>query len=241
MRNFIKKQHTRINLWMRYNPPGALSMESWNDFNKEFKQCAPVRYWLTTSVRRRIRFFFNKIDNAKAWLKYRTVNQLHVVKTKLPPGYIPFETRMLHANFEMLRDFVECDQSMSYYPAKSEVIAQSFCEKYIPFYRVFFPYRDAKIGLEFLNWSASLDDPALPPNERSDAQAKSAREIRELYLWWTEGRNLRSLSEIESYTGADLTTRLAHLQAIEDRQAEWDLEDEAMLIRLIKIRQTLWT
>jgi hypothetical protein len=94
-------------------------------------------------------------------------------------------------------------------------------------------------------------------------QAKNAREVKELYLWWTETyRNRRDPYEASGWSayceaarianggkmsfGADKSPELkkqsdkAH-KLLRKLEADYEKEDEAMLIRLIKIRNSLWT
>jgi hypothetical protein len=94
-------------------------------------------------------------------------------------------------------------------------------------------------------------------------QALAAKEIKELYLWWTTVYpNRPDPYDASGWTAACEASRIANggklnwgvekdpalkkaqnkahklLQKIE---ADYEKEDEAMLIRLIKIRQSLWT
>ena len=60
-------------------------------------------------------FFYPTYDNVKYWIKYRTTDKYHVVKTGLKPGYYECDTRILHVNFNMLKDFVEVESAWTYY------------------------------------------------------------------------------------------------------------------------------
>jgi hypothetical protein len=106
-------------------------------------------------------------------------------------------------------------------------------------------------------------EPDNPEYGKPTLQAVRAKEIKELYLWWTETYRNRpdpydasgwtaycELSRLANggklYFGADKTpelkkaSNLAHkeLQKIEKA---YEKEDEAMMIRLIKARDSLWT
>ena len=93
-------------------------------------------------------------------------------------------------------------------------------------------------------------------------QAKAAREILELYRWWKEVYpNRPDVHDVSGWTAYCNMRREKgyHLLDMEDKspeEAEWcrtaldksheiekqyNDEDEAMMIRLIKIRESLWT
>lgn len=76
--------------------------------------------------------------------------------------------------------------------------------------------RSAEDGIAYLDWCAGLKDG--PPH-----QVEAGRVAKELYLWWTVERPARP--EIET-------------QAQEDH---YDVEDQAKLAELIRIRMDLWT
>lgn len=48
-----------------------------------------------------------QIRKTKTWIKHRTNDRYDIVKTDLPYGYHDVDTRMLHANFSLLVDFIE--------------------------------------------------------------------------------------------------------------------------------------
>jgi hypothetical protein len=112
--------------------------------------------------------------------------------------------------------------------------------------------------MRHLDWAATLDDPALPPYERSDKQAQDAREIKALYIWWTETRPNRKEAEITDYNhqglgllgcfdddfdknAPDYVTHTESMRRHTDQDSEWREEDTEYLVRLAKIRQGLWT
>jgi hypothetical protein len=130
-------------------------------------------------------------------------------------------------------------------------------------------WRCPEAGLEYLRWAVTLtNEEFLEEGEKHKAeptyQAKAAKEIIELYTWWTvtyrnrpdpyeasgwsahcdamrikyPGSFLSSLNskDPEDRKASDKAHKL--LQKIE---AAYEKEDEQMMIRLIKIRQSLWT
>jgi hypothetical protein len=127
-------------------------------------------------------------------------------------------------------------------------------------------WRCPEAGLDYLDWAMTLTNKDFikeGEKEEPTYQAKAAKEIKELYLWWTVTyRNRPDPYEASGWTAYCELNRLqnggrlsfgaekdpllkkqsdkAHklLQKIE---AAYEKEDEAMMIRLIKVRQSLWT
>lgn len=218
-----------------------------------------MRYWLTNefkySVIMPVKWKFDRIRN---WVRYRTYDRYHVIDTGLTPDYYSVDTQMLHVNFNILKEFVEVEQAWSKYCWSGEYKNAPWCERYIPFYRFVYPFRRPDLGVEHFEWAATLDDPILPLHERSESQAISAREVLALYKWWTQDRPARKeieylghsdqglglMSSLDDDFDRDAEDYKAHIASMDDRNAqeeEWEKEDTEMLIRLIKIRGSLWT
>jgi hypothetical protein len=257
----MKKQIKKFREWMRYNPPGALSSAGWCLFEKEYREKAPVRFWLTKDLRRKvvlpIKWKFTAISD---WIRFRTYDKYHVLKTGLKPDYVSVQHQILHVNFNLLKDFVEIEMAWHKYICDEEMrFNMTWCEKHMPFYRVVFPFCNPDMGVAHLEWAATLDDPALPPADQSPQQAKSAREILALYRWWIITRPSRKEIVAPPYSNQGLDDIMAcfdpsfdrtaedfvaHQDSMEDARVQsdqWDLEDDEMLIRLMKIRKELWT
>lgn len=245
---------------MNYDPPGALTSKGWRLFKKEYKERAPIRYWLMHDLKYSVFMPVKwKYEHISDWIRYRTYDKYHIVKTGLKPEYQDLQTIMLHANFNLLKDFVEVEQAWSRYCWSNEYKENaSFWEKYVPFYRVFFPFRNPEMGIAHFEWAATLDDPNLPIYERSDHQAEVSREILALYLWWVNQRPAREEAEYVSYdhqglgdlaaldddfdkNAEDYKIHVAAMDAASRQEDDWEKEDELMLIRLIKVRKELWT
>ena len=252
----IKHQYRRFHSWMRYNPPGSMTWTGWKYFDREYKDVAPIRYYITRTFKKKYILPIKwKIRHLREWFRYRIFDVYHKLDTGLEPGYYGVSEQMLHVNFNMLKDFLEVEQAWSYYIWNSDT-KRSWAERHMPFYSVFKPFRRPDIGLKYLEWASTLDDPSLPPHEQSVNQAHAAREMAVLYKWWMEDRparveiefmpHKRSFSHDDILDDEDETPEVqaARLKNHSDREKqseEWETEDEAMLIRLMKIRGSLWT
>lgn len=243
---------------MDFNPPGAMSATGWRLFNNEYKELAPVRYWIKHDFKELFVWpVKRKLSDAKWWVIYRTTERYHRLDTGLEPGYHEIDTVMLNVNFNILKNFVEVETASRMYWS-NERKSITWCERHMPFYRVFYPFRRPDLGIQQLDWAATLDDPSLPPNDRSDKQAQDAREMKILYKWWVEDRPNRKEYKLASYDeqnlgilgcfddefNADAEDYKAHIVSMDEqdkKRKEWEEEDQKMLIRLINIRSSMWT
>lgn len=263
MFRYLQKKYNVFSDWMNYNPPGAMSGTGWRLFRKEFEEKAPIRYFIRHTLWKKVVWPIKyRLRRITEWFVYRFIDKYHVLDTGLKPGYHSIDEQILHVNFNLLKDFVEIEVGWKYlcFHPEEDPNRENF------FYRHFRMVRRWKnvnsrwteFGIKHFKWETTLDDPSLPPHEQSIEQAQTAREVLALYNWWTVQRPSRKNVEITQYDHQGLGT-LAILDATfnrtaadyikhkedMDRQAElekeWDEEDTEMLVRLMKIRRSLWS
>lgn len=174
-------------------------------------------------------------------IRYRTTRRYHVVDTKLKPGYYDKDTIILHSMFSILVDFVEIEKAW----------LNTWCDggKYNKtswIKRKFGRFRSPEDGLAYLTWE--IEQTML-------SQAEAAKEIFELYNWWKNIRpNRKDPFELACYdkhfdnnedwflTSQQFTTEqrkcLDDANKYEEDQYN---EDNEMLMRIIKIRNCMWT
>jgi hypothetical protein len=167
-------------------------------------------------------------------------------------------------------DFVEIEQAWHHCMWSDEAKT-----KYnVPWYRSGWlrlrTWRNAEAGLEYLRWASELvvdENMGATPGDKGFGeptyQAKSAKEIIELYTWWTVTyRNRPDPLDASGWTEYCEASRLANggklswsadktpeMHKMSNRahkalckiEAAYEKEDEAMMIRLIKVRHGLWT
>jgi hypothetical protein len=131
-------------------------------------------------------------------------------------------------------------------------------------------WRCPQAGLDNLEWQRNLRFGEDEGFEKGDPhigqptpQAKNAQEILDLYTWWTQVyRNRPEPMEASGWSayceaarlanggkmmfGADKTPELKKMsdkamKKLHKIEADYEKEDEAMMIRLIKVRNALWT
>lgn len=253
--NKPKTPYRRFKEWMKFNPPYALGMKGWGEFDARFKKEAPIRHFLVKTAPDSIRPLKWRWERSVSWLRFRVV-RYHIVDTGLTPDYYETEELILNANFNLLKNFVEVQKGWMYAICHSDEIKLDWKERWIPFYRQI-TFSRADLGIKYLEWEATLDSEELDPMKRNPHQAIKAREVLELYRWWTEIRpNRKEVDHVEYddqglYGGClneDFDKDAVDWQASqkaynyqEQQEEDWDTEDTDMLIRLIKIRKELWT
>jgi len=129
-------------------------------------------------------------------------------------------------------------------------------------------WRCPQAGLDHLEWEINLlfNDEWMDKNDpkygKPTPQAISAMEIKELYLWWTVERPKRpdpyeasgwtalcadrraggdSIWLPQEKTAKDRKASKTALDKLTKIEAAYEKEDERMMIRLIKVRQSLWS
>lgn len=173
------------------------------------------------------------------WIRHRTWDKYHIVKTDLEPGYYDKDEIMLHANFSLLVDYVE-----------NELAYQMMYSEYdkIPSHNKWFSeyfncsFRSRELGLAALDWGINLEPFYLEDVDMHESQRTTSQEIKELYLWWKDVRPNRKdpYSDLKTVEDAKALCSECVMSRFEIEEL-YHKEDEEMLIRLMKIRRCLWT
>ena len=246
----------------KLNKPYAATWEEWDIWNKNSKEKYPFEYFLLETIPDKwnnfTKFFTHPINDFRFYVRSRFFDKYHLVNTGLKPGgYYEVDTRLIHSAFNLLVDYIEVECAhMNSLSNKEKKKSKPWWSKGLTRFKSF---RDRQSGLDYLDWEMTLDDPKLNEYERSDRQAQAAREKLELYIWWTQKRPARidsmDLSGWSDYCDTKRVDELFstpkdeleqdYVDKILDKTSEienkYEVEDEEMLIRLIKIRKTLWT
>lgn len=243
--------------------PVAMGWGEWEDWHAKTKSNRPVAYFIMETVPEQAKDLWKAITkpyfSSKSWVRYRFFDRYHLINTGLAPDYHEIEERMMHGMFSLLVDFVEVESAWMHI-----VFDEKEREKRkVPWWSMgwtrFKSFRNPEAGLDHLRWEMTLDDENLPVDERNPGQAKMAREVWELYHWWKFVRPQRpdphdasgwseycrnkSMRELFGDDRDPEDSRISmeiinHSREIEEA---YENEDEDMLIRLVKIRKSLWT
>jgi hypothetical protein len=263
--------------WVRgTNKLTAATSEEWDEWRTTAQMKHNFRYWLAEEALDAVQNFVNypmdKLNDIRYYINNRWVSKAHALTAHprdiRPGSWCDVGNRFLPCLFKELVDFVEVEQAWHYCMWNEEERV-----KYnVPWYRSGWlrwrTWRCPEAGLAYLNWASTLtNEEFLEEGEKHLAeptyQATAAKEIIELYTWWTTTyRNRPDPYEASGWTayceesraanggrlswGGDKTPEMqakatiAH-EKLREIEAAYEAEDEDMMIRLIKIRQSLWT
>lgn len=223
------------------------------------------------AVQNFIHYPADKLNDVRYYINNRWVSRSHSLTAStrdIKPGqWQDVGYRFLPCLFNELVNFVEVEQAWHYVMWNDE----ERVKYNVPWYRSGWlrwrTWRCPEAGLAYLDWASKLTNKEFIEEGEQEVltqQAIVSKEIIALYYWWTETyRNRPDPYEVSGWTkycetsrasnggklGWDNTKENEELRAMSDashkklREMEeaYEAEEEAMMIRLIKIRQSLWT
>jgi len=254
--------------WLKFAIPHALSGVGWRNFDRLQRSQHPIRYWLMDTVPDW--FGLQKAlwyDRPRDWLRYRTYNRYHRVSTGLEPGWNDVDNQMLYVSFTMLVNFIEVEKAHMMSWTDGVELNQKWWQKG-PFDNwrsselgLQHLEWEMKLTYDREQYGDGLD-PA--KYDTPTPQAEAAKEQYELYKWWTVDRPARvdcmdgsgltayydardsradeTILDIMADVGKNRTPEFIAMMhestSIEERH---EAEDVAQLVRLVKIKASLWT
>jgi len=248
--------------------------EEWQEWETRAKSAYPIRWWLAEEgldhVQKFVYYIPDKLNDVRYYINNRWVSHSHALTAHprdIQPGaWSDVGNRFLPCLFNELVDFVEIEQAWHHCMWSDEAKT----EFEVPWWRKGWlrlrTWRSPEAGMEYLKWASELTNKDFieeGETEEPTYQATSAKEIIELYTWWTTVyRNRPDPHDASGWSAYCEASRIANggklswsgdkspeLKAMSDAsheklreiEAAYEAEDEAMMIRLIKIRQSLWT
>lgn len=262
--------------WIRGSKKGrAKTSGDWSRWRKQAKDQHPIRYWIAEegldAVQNFLWYPVDQLYKLKYYINNRWVTRTHALTAHardIPRGeWRDVGDRFLPCLFNELVDFVEIELAWSNIAWDSEARAKFNAPFYSWGWFRWRTWRSPDSGLAYLDWSMTLtNEEFLRPDEKHLAQpttqAISAREIKELYLWWKEvypnrpdvhdASGWSAYCDMRRQKGYDLTDfdnetedeeRICKeaLDKIQQIEKQYHQEDEEMLVRLIKVRHSLWS
>lgn len=255
--------------------------EEWHEWEVRAKRDYPIRWWIAEEGLGHVQDFVTwpvrKIYDVKYYINNRWVTRTHALTAHprdIKPGtWCDVGNRFLPCLFNELVEFVEVESAWSHIAWGN---AEDRAKYDPPFWASGWwrwrTWRSPQAGLDHLDWAMTLTMDtdwgveATDPNYgKPTGQAERAKEIKELYTWWTvtypnrpdpheasgwsaycdrlreergDGNRWIGMQSKNPETEKMGTTALELLRKIEQ---DYEEEDEAMMIRLIKIRDSLWT
>jgi hypothetical protein len=261
--------------WLRGTPKLKCgTCEEWDAWYAEAAKAHPIRYWIAEEgldhLQKFVYYIPDKLNDIRYYINNRWVSHSHALTAHprdIQPGnWSDVGNRFLPCLFNELVNFVEIEQAWHHCMWSDEAKT----EFEVPWYRSGWlrwrTWRSPEAGMEYLKWASGLTNKDFieeGEKEEPTYQASSAKEIIELYTWWTVTyRNRPDPYEASGWTAACEASRIANggrlsfsgdkdpvLKKASDKahkllqkiEAAYEKEDEEMMIRLIKIRQSLWT
>jgi hypothetical protein len=245
--------------------------DEWASWDRNAKNFNKFRFWVAEEALDGIQNFVNwpkdKIYAVKYYVVNRWVDETHALvahKKHIKRGqYLDFDSRILICLFDELVDFVEIEMAYSYHRWDEEKIKKlSWWQGGMWRTRT---WRSSEFGIKHLQWSMSLtNEDWLEDDKKHEAvptsQAENAKEILHLYTWWTEtypnrpeaydlsgwsaycdDKRSRGVGFLETDPEENHEKTDMMLENINSIEKSYEDEDTEMLIRLIKIRRSLWT
>jgi len=263
--------------WVRGTPKGgAKTSEGWDEWRTEAERYNPVRYWIAEELLDNIQGFFlyipERLNDVRYYINNRWVSKSHALTAHprdiRPGSWRDVGNRFLPCLFNELVNFVEIEQAWHYVMWNDEERKKFKTPWWRSGWLRWRTWRCPEAGMAYLNWASTLtNEEFLDEDKKHEAvltyQAKAAKEIIELYTWWTVTyRNRPDPYEASGWSAACEAQRAANggrlsfgsikdpalkkqsdkaYKLLQKIEADYEKEDEAMMIRLIKIRESLWT
>ncbi len=213
----------------------------------------------------------DRLNDIRYYVNNRWVSRSHALTAHprdIKPGdWCDVGNRFLPCLFNELVDFVEIEQA--WHTCMWDAEARK--RYHVPWWRSGWlrwrTWRCPEAGVDHLKWAMSLTNADFIDVEAGETpeptyQAKAAKEILELYTWWKEVYPARPdphdasgwsaycemrrekgyhFLDMEDKTPEDAEQCRIALDKAQEIETAYEAENEAMMIRLIKIRQSLWT
>ena len=253
----------------------AGTSEEWHEWENRAKQAYPIRWWIAEEgldyVQKFVYYIPDRLNDIRYYINNRWVSRSHALTAHAqdikPGSWCDVGNRFLPCLFNELVDFVEVEQAWHHCMWNDEAKTKFA----VPWYRKGWlrwrTWRCPEAGMEYLKWASTLTNKEfLQEGEKEEPtyQANSAKEIIELYTWWTVTYRNRPdpydasgwtdhceamrvkypgtfMASLNSKDPADKKASDKAHKLLRKIEAQYEKEDEQMMIRLVKIRGSLWT
>jgi hypothetical protein len=264
--------------WLRGSPKLKCgTSEEWDAWYASSAKAHPVRYWIAEEgldhLQTIVHYIPDKLNDVRYYINNRWVSRTHSLTAHprdIKPGtWRDVGNRFLPCLFNELVDFVEIEQAWHHCIWSDDAKTKFETPWWRKGWLRWRTWRCPEAGMEYLKWASTLtNEEFLEEGEKHKAeptyQAKAAKEIIELYTWWTTTyRNRPDPMDASGWSAHCEAMRVKYPGSFfsslnskdpEDRKASnkahkllskiekaYEKEDEEMMIRLIKIRESLWT
>ena len=266
--------------WLRGTPKlSAATSRDWRLWREAAKESHPIRYWIVEEgldwLQDCVNWPLDKLNDVRYYINNRWITRSHALTAHardIRPGtWCDVGNRFLPCLFNELVNFVEVETAWHHvmWDKEARVKYQTPWWRQHWWARWGTEWRCAAAGVAHLEWASGLKldshmgiDPGHADYGQPTHQALAAREILELYHWWTEiyprrpdvydasgwtaycdmrRQNGYDLLDLESKTEEEAEQCRTALDRSTEIERAYAAEDEAMMIRLIRVRDALWT
>ena len=264
--------------WLRGTKKlSAGTSEEWDDWTTAAQIKHNFRYWLAEEALGHIQDFVTAptrgIYSVKYYINNRWVSRTHSLTAHhrdIAPGkWCDVSNRFLPCLFNELVNFVEIESAWMHIAwGNKEDRAKYSAPFWASGWSRWRTWRSPQAGIDHLDWAMSLTntdwcEPDHPDYGKPTHQAIAAKEIKDLYTWWTTvypnrpdphdasgwSEYCNRLREEKGNGWIGITSKNPETEKLGKKalklttkiEAAYTKEDEAMMIRLIKIRDALWT
>jgi hypothetical protein len=266
--------------WLRgTNKLGCGTSKEWYEWEKASKATHPFRFWVAEEflgdAQDFVTYPIRKIYDLKYYINNRYVTRTHSLTAHprdIKPGqWRDVGNRFLPCLFNELVDFVEIESAWSHIAWGDK---KDRAKYEAPFWSSGWfrwrTWRCPQAGLDHLDWAMTLTmnewlEEGHEDWDKPTSQAVRAKELKELYVWWTtvyharvdphdasgwsafcDGRRESDpeggfMSMFEDRTEEERAESGRILDLCHEIEKQHEDEDTEMMIRLIKIRDGLWT
>jgi hypothetical protein len=221
------------------------TLEEWDDWEENYKTKFPIRYWLTERLPSILTVFrWSYIRDPIWWVKYRTTHQYHYIKTGLKPGYYDTDHVLEKTLIAALKQHIEGEVESFYYDEWKKVPKAKQFEFIVQKREEFIAELKAETEYPTTQWVAE-------------------QEILDIYRWiktdyetWKEEyydvgvesfhKRMKELGHDDrgifgtKYPEPYKAEYHALLDAMHDLETKRRNEVDAMLLRIVKVRHSLW-
>jgi hypothetical protein len=259
--NFTSKR-VDFKKWLFPTMPDAATMEEWDEWNNVAEQ-SKLKWFIADTVPTWFAVTFQyRYENLVTSLKSKYIRKHNLIKINSlkDDEWYDTDTRMMHGMFQLLVDFVELEKSHMQIMLSEKNTTRRMRKV---------NYRSAEMGLKYLDWEISLKKEEGGTNQSKHAKIikelfiwwKFNRPMRTEPME-VKGSMGMSANEFYSDMGDDkndsdrVSSMFARIdrrkdkepdlyksvnKACDDAEVKYAKEDEQMLIKLVKIRKSLWT
>jgi len=229
--------------------PSALEWTEWDAWHSKAKTRHPVRYWIAETLLNRVQSALvwapEKIADFFYWWQHRHDYRLEILPKYRDQEYWSSWQRVFLVSFSQLERFVEYHKALECVRWDEAARVRHGAPTRLFRWPYLRGWRSSAAGLEHLDWEIGL-------GSESPDQSRSAQEIKDLYIWWTQTRPQRpdpyeasGWSAIVKDAGwVPRTNRTPEEQAARDEamlrcdqlEREYEQEDVKQLVRLVSLR-----